>query len=157
MAEADSSIASLRSRLAGLAQMLGGEPELAVGISVSSPRAKGRPAAAAQPPAAARAVKSPPARQAHFQPTVRPAVLRAANTRASDAPLGGLLQKYRDAEAAWLKVWRGSGGRRRGRRQEGRRQACCQDMARQHPGPTSAEDKPNKLPPRPPACRRRAA
>ncbi|PRW56275.1 Spindle pole body associated [Chlorella sorokiniana] len=100
---AASSIEDLRSKLKGLADMLGGgaEPGVAVAVSVSPPRPKPRPATAAAPPAARHL--PPPPRQ--FQPTVRPSssVLQAANAHARDAPIGGLLAKYKDAEQAWLK------------------------------------------------------
>lgn len=104
---AASSIEDLRSKLKGLADLLGGtgnEPGLAVAVSLS-PRSKRRPVTAAAPPAA-RHPPPPPPRQ--FQPTVRPgsSVLQAANAQARESSIGGLLAKYKDAEQAWLKVRR---------------------------------------------------
>ena len=102
---AASSIEDLRSKLKGLADLLGGtgnEPGLAVAVSVS-PRSKPRPVTAA---AALPAARHPPPPPRQFQPTVRPgsSVLQAANAHARDAPIGGLLAKYKDAEQTWLKV-----------------------------------------------------
>ena len=97
----------LRVRLTGLSELLGcGE---APGSSATG-RARSPPRTA---PAAAH--RSPP--RAGFQSTVRPSILRASNNSLRDAPLGGLLQKYKDAEAAWLKVRPGCrSGRQGGRR-----------------------------------------
>jgi hypothetical protein len=100
--DGQSKLNALRARLTGLSDMLGGEAGVAVSLSLpahQTPRSTGGAAAPARPP--------PPLRPQHFQSTIRPsstAVLRSANTHAREAPLGGLLQKYRDAEAHWLKV-----------------------------------------------------
>lgn len=103
------SLDDLRARLAGLSEMLGQRGDTAA-VSVTLP------AEAPPPPRSARAA-SPRRRQS--QPTVHSAssVLRSANAHARDAPLGGLLAKYRDAEAQWLKVRLGGTG---GRQAEGR-------------------------------------
>ncbi len=98
------SLDDLRARLAGLSEMLGQRDTVAVSITLPpGPEAASPPCSV---PAAA------PRRRRQFQPTVHPAsaVLRSANSNARDAPLGGLLAKYRDAEAQWLKVRHGRAG-----------------------------------------------
>lgn len=127
---AASSIEDLRNKLKGLSDMLGGtgiESRVGVAVSVSPPRAKPRPATAAAAPAA-RHLPPPPRT---FQPTVRPgsSVLQAANVHARDAPIGGLLAKYKDAEAGWLKVRRPGRVLGMGRR-KGRQVFCLQTEPR---------------------------
>lgn len=95
------SLDDLRARLAGLSEMLGQRDTVAVSITLPPGPEAASPSCSV--PAAA------PRRRRQFQPTVHPtsSVLRSANSHARDAPLGGLLAKYRDAEAQWLKVRRG--------------------------------------------------
>lgn len=104
---------NLRRKLAGLGSLLSrsaaeeafDSPGIAMAVSVSPPRSRG--ASRPRAPAAAAAHPSPPAR--HFHSTVRAGPpLGASNVR--DAPLGGLLAKMKDAEAAWLKVCAAAGG-----------------------------------------------
>lgn len=95
---------SLRNKLAGLSSLLGrGVPGEAHGspcISVSvSPRRTGQ-----LRPAAAAAAHAPPPPARNFQSTVRPGVVLGTHNNVRDAPLGGLIAKMKDAEAAWLKV-----------------------------------------------------
>ena len=95
--EGESKLEALRARLTGLSDMLGGEGGVAVSLSLPAHHPTGGVAAPAR--------QAAPPRAQHF--TIRQsstAVLRSANSHARDAPLGGLLQKYRDAEAHWLKV-----------------------------------------------------
>ncbi|KAL4443056.1 hypothetical protein ABPG77_008547 [Micractinium sp. CCAP 211/92] len=91
------SLDDLRARLAGLSEMLGQRDTVAVSITLPPGPEAASPSCSV--PAAA------PRRRRQFQPTVHPtsSVLRSANSHARDAPLGGLLAKYRDAEAQWLK------------------------------------------------------
>lgn len=105
-----SSIEELRGRLSGLAQMLDGAgsgPGVALVVSVSPPRSKPAVAGARRNPQAA---APPPPRQTARPISSSSSVLQAANAHARDAPIGGLLAKYKDAEAGWLKVR----GRQRG-------------------------------------------
>lgn len=147
---AASSIEDLRNKLKGLSDMLGGAGiESGVGVAVSvSPRAKSRPATAAAAPAA----RHPPPPPRTFQPTVRPgsSVLQAANVHARDAPIGGLLAKYKDAEAGWLKVrrpgWVLSMGRRKGRQAFRPQAEPCRLTPRLHCRLTPACTTPTTLP-----------
>jgi hypothetical protein len=106
--DGQSKLDALRARLTGLSDMLGGEEGVAVSLSLPAHHPFRSTGGAAAP-----ARQAAPPRPQHFESTIRTsstAVLRSANSHARDAPLGGLLQKYRDAEAHWLKV-RGWGGK----------------------------------------------
>ena len=146
-AEAGSSIEELRGRLQGLAQMLGGagsSPRVAVAVGISPPRSKPR---AAAPPAAAARRPPPPPLPRH---TARPSssVLQAANAHARDAPIGGLLAKYKDAEAGWLKVRE---------RQRGRQQVARDGEAKGQAGRSQALGTASHAYPHPAKPRRRRA
>jgi hypothetical protein len=86
-------LSELGAKLTALSQTLGSRAALPAAASLAASARPGEARPSGVSPAAAAAPRP-----------FTTAVLRTANAYARDAPLGSLLQKYRDAEAAWLKV-----------------------------------------------------
>lgn len=88
----NSRMSELGLKLTGLAEMLG--PGAALSTSNQGPSGRSRCAAESS------RYQAPPTPASC---SLAASMLRS-NNFARDAPLGGLLAKYRDAEASWLKV-----------------------------------------------------
>lgn len=95
-------LTDLSARLSSLADLLGGGQ--AAAVSSRQPDDAQRPGSPGRTGPVGRRRAAPAPAPAPLRPATTP-VLRSANAYARDAPLGGLLQRYRDAEAGWLKVW----------------------------------------------------